>query len=239
MKMKPEGKGGYWKLIIAGGGVAALLAVTLFLPPSIFRFREVVILGKPARLSELDLVKRMGVERGSSLLTLRLAPIRENLLKFPWIDQVTLAKAYPGRLIVSLREQEPVVLVERGGLYLVNRRGELFKKVASGDPRDFPVVTGWRDPQRDLLLSFIRIAESFQERELLRTVGLSEIHWDEKQGATLYTMRPVIKVALGQKEWERRLEKLEQILPEVGRDKGRPLSIDLTYAKRVFVKTQS
>lgn len=232
---------GRWVRLGVGGALLLGAGIGLFfLPvPPPFQLREVVAVPKPTHLSEGELVKLVGVEKGAHLLTVSLSRVRRNLLKDPWIEEVTLARVYPGRLMVSLREQVPVALARTDGLYLVNRGGELFKRVEAGDPKNLPVITGLKGADRERILSLIPIVDRFQDNEAIRPLGLSEIHWDEKKGVTLYTMRPVIKVVLGTEQWESRLKKLGEILPEMGRREGRPLSVDLTYGKRIFVKTKT
>lgn len=216
------------------GGVILLSLLAFLFSLSPFRLKEVVVVTPSTHLSEVELVRLTGVKRGDSLPLLSLRRVRENLLQFPWIEEVALAKAYPGRLIVSVQEQEPVALIKLDGLYLVNRHGLLFKKVTANDPRNLPVITGLSPPAKHRLLPLLALITRFQGEASLQKLGLSEIHWEEK-GVSLFTLKPVIRVLLGKDQWDRRLEKLVQILPEVGEGKA-PLSIDLTYEKRIFVK---
>ncbi len=223
----------FWWLLVV---ILIPLALTLLPPLPPFRLKEVVVVSPPTRLSELDLVSLTGVSRGENLLTLRLKKVRQNLLKFPWIEEVALAKSYPGRLVVSVSEQQPVALVKKDQLYLVNRRGEVFKKMEAGDPKDLPVLSGQDSFSRKELLPLVELIGSFQGRPALKAAGLSEIFRSSKEGLVIFTIRPRARIVLGKEEWEKRLDRLAQILPSLtGGKKGR-LAIDLTYEKRIFVK---
>lgn len=220
--------------------VAGAAAVPWLPTPDFLKLKEVVVVTPPTRLSETELVRLTELEKGKNLLTLSLGEVRKKLLRFPWLEEVALAKTYPGRLVISVKEYEPVALAKLDGLYLVNPDGVVFKKIAAGDPRDFPILTGLeRKPTRQRLAPLIGLLGDFQKREPLRMVGLSEIHWDPAQGVSLFTLRPVVKVVLGKERWAERLDKLVQILPSVATKQRAPQSIDLTYEKRIFVKQKT
>ncbi|MDO8644288.1 MAG: cell division protein FtsQ/DivIB [bacterium] len=219
-----------WTLV----GLAAAAYLLPPLPP--FQLKEVLVMIPPTRMTETELVRQSGVVRGDNLLTLSLREVRKNILKSPWIFDVHLAKSYPGYLIVSIREQEPVALVRGKYLHLVNHEGTLFKKLEAGDPKNLPVITGLDDFSKAALKPLTDLIAEFQNREELKEIGLSEIHWNGKKGVSIYTVRPVFKAVLGHTDWPERLTRLVQILPELRTGEGGPASVDLTYEKRVFVK---
>ncbi len=227
------------KMLWGGAGVAILFGVLLLVllpPPPLFRLEEIVVTPPPTRLTEEALVQMTGVRRGDHLLRVSLKSVRKNLLVSPWIEEVVLARAYPGRLVISIEEEVPVALVQLEGLYLLNREGVAFKKLGGEDPKNLPIITGLKKPTRKELKGFVRLIQIFQGTEVLKSVGLSEIHWDSKKGVSFFTVRPVVQVLLGKQRFEERLTRLARILPELEGQKKLPESIDLTYEKRIFLK---
>lgn len=220
----------FWGLI---GFVAALI----FLPPlEPFQLKEVVVVTPPSRISHNDLVALAHLKKGENLLSLRLKEVRKRILHSPWIEGVALAKAYPGRLLISVQEQEPIALLKDDRFYLVNREGVIFKALEGKDPRNFPLITGLKKPTSEELLTVIGLIRSFYNHDSLRVVGLSEVQWTRGKGISLFTVKPVLKVILGKDQWDERLERLAHIVPEVPAKRGAPVLIDLTYNKRVFLK---
>ncbi|MBI2982056.1 MAG: FtsQ-type POTRA domain-containing protein, partial [Deltaproteobacteria bacterium] len=222
-----------WWLWIGCGLIAALV----FLPPiEPFQLREIVVVTPPTRISQNELVALAHVKKGENLLSLRLGEIRARLLKSPWIEGVALAKAYPGRLVISVQEQEPIALIKQDRFYLVNGKGEVFKPLEGKDPKNFPLISGLKKPKKEELAPLIDLIHLFYGQEALRPVGLSEIQWTREKGVSLFTVRPVLKVVLGKDRWTERLERLAHIVPEVSAKRGAPVLIDLTFDKRVFIK---
>ncbi|MBI2083630.1 MAG: FtsQ-type POTRA domain-containing protein [Deltaproteobacteria bacterium] len=222
-----------WWLLALCGFVAALI----FLPPlGPFQLKEIVVVTPPTRISHNDLVALANLKKGENLLSLRLREVSKRLLNSPWIEGVALAKAYPGRLLISVQEQEPVALLKDDRFYLVNRQGVIFKALEGKDPRNFPLITGLKKPKSEELLPLIALIRSFYNQDSLRLIGLSEVQWSKGKGVSLFTVKPVLKVILGKDRWEERLEKLAHIVPEVPAKRGVPVLIDLTYEKRVFLK---
>ncbi|MBI2981445.1 MAG: FtsQ-type POTRA domain-containing protein [Deltaproteobacteria bacterium] len=222
-----------WWIWLGVGAIAALV----FLPPlGPFQLKEIVVVTPPARISQNELVALARVKKGENLLLLRLREIRARLLKSPWIEGVALAKAYPGRLVISIQEQEPVALIKQDRFYLVNGKGEVFKPLEGKDPKNLPLISGLKKPKKEELMPLIDLIHSFYKQEALRPIGLSEIQWTRGKGVSLFTVRPVLKVVLGKDRWAERLERLARIAPEVSAKRGAPVLIDLTYDKRVFLK---
>jgi len=220
-------------LAAAAGAGVGLVAVTRH--PT-FRLREVLVLTASARLPQEELVRLAGVRQGEGLLTLSLKKVRRNLLQSPWIQEVAVARSYPGRLILSVTGQEPVALIRLDGLYLVGRDGEIFKKVEGEDPRNFPIITGLASPSAIRIARSLKLIRLFRGLTGWRELGLSEVHWGEREGVALYTERPVVRIRLGNERWEERLANLARIFPEIGRREKAPASVDLTYDNRIFVR---
>lgn len=201
-----------------------------------FRLREIVVLTPLKHLSEIDLVRMSGVKKGQNLFWLSLEKVSLQIQPHPWIESVAVAKSYPGRLVVEVTEQQPVALVKWDQLYLVNHHGKVFKKMGAKDPKNFPIITGLGRKEESKVRDSVKLLHHFQGSETLRRSGLSEIHWEPKQGVSIFTVRPVVRAVLGKEKWEERLDRLSQILPEMKPQGRQSLSIDLTYEKRIFVK---
>jgi cell division septal protein FtsQ len=222
-----------WWLWVTIGGSAAL-ALLPPLPP--FRLAEIAIVSPRVRLTEVDLVRQTGVQKGQNLLTLSRRKIHANLLQSPWVEEATVSLSLPGRLILSVKEQKPVALLKTDALYLVNGKGVAFKRVGAGDPKNFPLMTGLKSGDRSEIQPLLKLITDFQGHEVLQKVGLSEVHWDPKEGVSLFTLRPVVRAALGKDEWSRRMERFSRLVPELKGKRGEVLTVDLTYEKRIFVK---
>jgi cell division septal protein FtsQ len=226
------------------GLIAIFLSGSLVLfPPAFFRVQEVVVTQPPKHLSEMDLIRLSQVRKGDSLLTLRLSKVRENLLRYPWIRDVKLLKRFPGRLEIWVEEQSPVALLELNesgtvSKYLVNRDGKIFKKLTPGDPKDLPAITGLTPQELPVFLKrFISFTQDFEKSPALKGVGISELHWG-KDGLTLFTKEPCIKVEMGMNGWEESLGRLASSWETIRSTSKNPKAVNLSLKKGIVVKTR-
>ncbi|QQR81491.1 MAG: FtsQ-type POTRA domain-containing protein [Deltaproteobacteria bacterium] len=237
------------KHAVVAGVVVSFLAfsgVALVAKPPAFLCVQEVIVPKPLKhLKELDVVKLSGVKKGQSLLTLSLETVRENILRYPWVKEVTLSKRIPGRLSIEVEEQTPVALLEmssektqESGLYLINAEGKVFKKLESGDSKDLPLITGLtKEEIRDHLNHYVRVLSWFQGEEF----DVSELNWRDGD-LTLFTQDPCIQISFGKDTtedlnvWLSRKARLLEAWPTIKTATKTPRAIDLTLERRIIVK---
>lgn len=227
------------RIFFQGVGVFFLMGsatLVYFFPPSFLRVQEIVILNPVKNFSQNDLVKLMGVKKGDSLLRLRLAQTRANLLRYPWIREARLSKRFPGRLIVDVVEEKAVALLELEGFYLVNEKGRIFKPVDEKDIQDFPIITGLSRENLKPLKEMSSLLLLLSGTEALREMKISEIRWRKNEGALLFTEDPVVRIDLGMSPWEEKISRLalswETILVTV----KKPRWVDLNLKRRIIVK---
>lgn len=235
--------------VIGGAFVVAGLAI-LIKPPPFLRVQEVMVSKPTSHLSEMDIVKLAGVKKGSPLLTLSLEKVRERILRYPWVHEVSLSKSIPGRLVIDVQEQAPVALLEmvsdsenETGLYLVNKEGKIFKKLEAGDSKDFPLLTGLdKEEIRNQLKSYVRVLSWF-DREEFKDLGVSELSWHEGE-LTLFTKDPCVQISFGKDGtgeltvWESRMQRLIDAWPQIYLASKSPRAIDLTLERRLVVKNE-
>ena len=107
----------------------------------LFRLKEIRFHGL-ARTQAEELLAILPVQRGDHLLVVDPEAVEAALLRDPWVARAEVRRRLPPALDIEVTERRAVALVDLGGLYLVDPRGEVFKRAAPGDGLDLPVVTG-------------------------------------------------------------------------------------------------
>ena len=242
------------RIFIFGVGGGGLLSLCVLLgdhvmkhPPRLFDIREIVVASGTPHLSELDILKLTEIKIGDDLLTLPLKGLKEKMERYLWVKKVHLLKRYPHRLYVKIEEHKPRALVDLGGLYLINRSGAIFKKVASTDPKNFPVMTGFskkdfknqKGQAQYRLRQALRILDQAEKNSVIRDYGISEIHWDNREGFILYTMRPITQIKIGKSEFVEKFKRFAKAWPFIAITSKEPKMVDLTYERRVIVRYEA
>jgi len=197
------------------------------------------------RLTPEQLLQQAGLGPGISLLALKPAQVERNLLAHSWIAQAECTRKWPDRLVLRIKEREPVALVQLGELLYVDRQGRLFKP-SPGDPHDFPVITGLKQEdfaQTEGLAPEV-LTQAFKLLDILKQTppplnleNVSEICVDKERGYTLYANGLGAAVDLGLNDYPEKLQKFAQIWP-VLIQKGHLAKagrINLDYPQRVLL----
>lgn len=204
-----------------------------------FGVKEVLVDGN-RRLSAQYLLESAGLDRSPNVLALDLESIEARLLEDPWIRAARVERRLPNRVILTIREHEPAALIALGALYLVDRRGKVFKRVEPGEHFDYPVLTGLSrgdlgpeaEPERTgashrLVRGGLRLLDVWAASPLSEARRVSEVHMDPLFGYALVLgdgpqNEQGAIVRLGRGAIREKLDRLEAILADAAR-RGRRL----------------
>jgi len=161
-----------------------------------FAFREVVVQGPLVRANPAFLEAAIREELKGTFFTMRLADARASLMRVPWVRDVALRRAWPGRLEVSVFEHEP--LARWNDSALVNSRGETFSADYNGE---LPQFTGPEGSASEVTARFREFGEALKPINL----AISEVSLSPRGGWRLNTGRSGVVIDLGRVEPDARL----------------------------------
>jgi cell division protein FtsQ len=198
------------------------------------------------RLNPALVLAMAGLGPGSNLLALRPAQVEQALAAHPWIAAAEVTRIWPNRLRLSIKEREPVALVQLGKLYYADREGNLFKPFYPGDPHDFPVITGLRQEQFAgaqgfpplMLAGILSLLDHLQQTPPpLNLPNISEIHVDPERGFTLYAVGIKSAIHVGPQDFSEKLQKFAAIWPFLQQQgyQSQVESINLDYPQKVLL----
>jgi len=205
-------------------GVLMVYGYSFAITASCFSLDKAVVRGLD-RLSEGEILKLAAIERGQNILTLNLKEMAGKIRSHPWVEDACLGRELPGRIVIEIEERKGAGVVMIGGIpYMMDWKGEPFKRFEKGDQPDTPVFTGILDGQgmkgnllvRESLevLRLIRSAETFPHAGMI-----SEIHGDKRSGITLFSGAG-FSVCLGFGNYARKLERAGKVFDDYrGRNK--------------------
>jgi cell division protein FtsQ len=98
---------------------------------------------------QADVLGALRAVRGEPLLGLDIDAMRERLAALPWIMSAEIERRYPDRLLVTVKEAEPMALWQRNQkLYLVSRAGKVIETADLGRYSKLLVIVGESAPDR-------------------------------------------------------------------------------------------
>jgi len=208
-------------------GIAFFKGYFLLINHPYFQIKEIKITGNK-RLSKNELLTWINLSPHQSLLSLHLSLLKRRLISHPAIEEVNIYRKWPDKLIISLKEREPVALIyDDAGVLATDKGGFLFHM---RDYPNLPIIKGaYKD--RSLLREAINLLIDLKDSSL----KISELHLDQDLGITFYTNG--IEVYLGRGDYERKLCSLHKVLAyldQIGLEKIK--RIDLNRVKKVCVR---
>lgn len=98
---------------------------------------------------QADILGAINAARGAPLLALDIDAMRERLTALPWIVSAEIERHYPDRLLVTVKEAEPLALWQRNQkLFLVSRTGKVIETADITKYAKLLVIVGDKAPER-------------------------------------------------------------------------------------------
>jgi cell division protein FtsQ len=237
------------RAILLTGAIVFVTAVLLIgydltLHSSSLRVQETVVKGCQ-ELTEKEILTLASVRPSANLLTLNRDAIARRIRVNPWIQEVSVGREFPCRLVIFVRERKAVALLEKDkGFYLVDGEGTPFKKLDKGEEPDLPVLTGCvRRGTLDTALvkkSLILLNDLAEIKDGPEIGKVSEIHGNETFGLSLFADTGLC-LKLGFDGYENKLRRLITVMADLDRKNLRTgfLLIDLSNPEKISVQKRT
>lgn len=208
---------------------------------SSFNIKEIDIQGLN-RLKEKEVLGLLSLELPQNIFHMDLRRARERIETHPRIKEAIIHRRPPERIIIRVKEREPLALINREGDFLgIDSSGVPFPLIEPLKGIDLPLITGIEF--REIIIgeesnsTRLRMALDILATILSLKGGLysqvSEINVED--GITLYTIE-AIRVRMGKEDFRDQLLNLQGVLIHLNKEKKRAEYIDLRFKNKVIVK---
>lgn len=226
-------------------GVAAYAAVQFALHGPRFLLAEERVEIQGARyVTRPQVLERFAGDIGRSVFTVPLERRRQMLEQVPWVEKADVARLWPNRIRVVVRERTPVAFLRAAaGLALVDRSGVVLDRPPQA-AFSFPVVTGMseNDPaeerQRRMAL-YSALVEELDRGGTGYSADISEVDLSDPEDARIVLSDPegqgAILVHLGNSNFLERYKIYLAHIQEWRRSFPKIESVDLRYERQVVV----
>jgi len=198
------------------------------------------------RLRPDRVIRQAWLEKGVNTLSVNLSLARKRLLAHPWIAEAEVRRELPSAILIKIKEHKPLAIVDLSRKFVMNESGEIFKEWNESDRLDLPVISGLEFS--DLNVSGKHCSTSFEAVMTVLKLGqkpgtilpirlIKRILVDREIGLTLYAFNEVKTIRLGYNDYQRKYDRLENILCYFKDEKNCSDfdSIDLNNLDRIVV----
>jgi len=204
-------------VVLAGAAVGALWMLNQ-------PIETVAVSGRFQRVAPVDVERVVKTEvHGAGLLSVDLAAVRRAIHTLPWVDGVSVQRAWPRGLDVRVIEQTAAARWgERG---LLNTRGELFDSDERHVPPELAQLSGPTGKESVVAQRYLAAAGRLMQAGL----RLSAMRLDAR-GAWEMDLANGVTVRLGRREVDERFEKFMNTALKLVTQRGEDIAyVDMRY----------
>ncbi len=188
----------FWGLVCVAGSLVGVGLVSYAQQHPYFAATDILV-STDGRLTPDELRQWAGVRPGMNILTLDVQAVEQRLRQHPWVSTAAVTREFPQRLSLTVRERRPIARIRRPEAAYLDEHGASFVALASDAP-DLPYVSGLERVSLDSPTVRTVLAGVHSCLALIQDwpLSLSEIHWDDRRGYTLFLSDRQIVIRLGQ-----------------------------------------
>jgi cell division protein FtsQ len=196
-------------------------------------------------LTDEQVARTADLSMGESMFKLDLEGAEERLRKLEWVDRVFIERRLPSSILISVRERKPVVLLDNGALYGVDREGRLLRPAAALLNEDLPLVSGVRFPVE--AVGTTRLAESLRpaldfltfvaKKDPVTAQDVSEVNLSEPESLKV-TFIDGTQATFNTVVTDKELKRMARVLGDLNEKGKKAGTMDFRYRDMVLVRTR-
>ncbi|MEW5908914.1 MAG: FtsQ-type POTRA domain-containing protein [Thermodesulfobacteriota bacterium] len=221
-----------WKLVLFGYrsvlGLAATLIGSLMLifihdlmtQGDFFPTNRIMVSGA-SQVRVPEILECAQVAEKKNILSFNLSLIRKRLLGHPWIAEADVKRELPDGLAITIREHEPLAVIDLGKLFLINTSGEIFKEWKASDPGNLPMICGLdfssisvpgTSPGISYDAVITVLLHSRRDQNLSLAPLIKQVIADPETGISLCVFEDKKTIRLGYQNYPEKLERFKEVL---------------------------
>jgi cell division septal protein FtsQ len=178
---------------------------------------------------------------GQSVFSISLDERRRRLLAIDWIEEAAVARIWPDRLMVRIRERKPVAFVFfRSGVLLIDRHGVLLDQPPQARFA-FPVLSGVReDETEEQRAEHVRAMLRVQEELGYLAKEVSEIDAGDPDNIRIVAKagNRAVELTIGDTDFAQRYQNFLAHFAEIEKHSPGVRAFDLRMDDRITAKQQ-
>ncbi|MFN3480876.1 MAG: cell division protein FtsQ/DivIB [Thermodesulfovibrionales bacterium] len=201
--------------------------------------RKVVFIGnKHISENELKTISGITSNEGSfnDMINISAKSIKTNLMKSPWITNVSIRRDFPDTLKIRVFETKPFAILEmKGKPFLIDEGGRLLEELKGGAIPFLPVILSDPFKNKDSFTEAINLAKVLRDKDIAKERNRVEIIANrDRESMSVLIDGVLIKVGYG--NYDEKIERLFELEDEIRKKAQAVEYIDLRFSDNVIVK---
>jgi cell division protein FtsQ len=192
-----------------------------------------------------EVVKAAALPVGENMFRLDLERAGENIKALNWVDRVFIERRLPRSVLVSIKERQPVALLDNGLLFGVDAQGRVLPPSNELMREDLPLISGISFTVEGigttLAAQAVRPALDFldfvKKQDAALAQDVSEINLSETDSLKV-TFIDGVQVLFSPPVGETELKRMALVLGDLNQKGKRAGTVDFRYRDIVLVKTR-
>ncbi len=194
------------RYLVIAAAVALLALVVASLPREQWLpIEKIRITGEFRQLDTARLQQQLKPYLGAGFFSVNIQQIQDQVSQQAWIEEVSVRRVWPSRIVVSVIEKQPFARWDEA--HLLSTKAEVFEADSSAF-MDLPLIHGYADESAELLQQYLALKQKFASH----SIQLSALTEDSKGSLTLL-LDQQLKVNFGTDETEQKIEKMLTVYP--------------------------
>ena len=227
-------------LVVAGfggGGDVAWSVVTHYAAQHPYFAVQDIQVSSHGRFSIEQIRTWSGLALGMDLWAIDPPQVEAHLLAQPWIHTARVRREFPDRVHIAVSIRRPVAIVWRQPFTYLDNTGAYFVVQEGEREIDLPYISGLEKLSLDTPTARVVLADVVYLLSLahLWRESLSEIHWDQRQGYTLFLVDRPVTIHVGKEATPEKFAQVRTVLDTWPVDRPAAL-FDARFARQVVVR---
>jgi len=174
-----------------------------------------------------------------SIFSVPLSERRRRLLAIDWVEDASVSRVWPDRLVIRIRERQPVAFVSfRSGPLLIDAQGVLLEQPAQAQ-FSFPVLSGIREDQTEAeRRGYVRVFLRMQDEMGPLAKEISEVDTRDPENVRIISQvdQQIVTLMLGDGNYAQRFQNFLTHYAEIRKGSPTARVFDLRLDGRITVK---
>jgi len=180
----------------------------------------------------------MKEKKSVNILLLNIGYLQHRIEEHKWIKEAHIRKVFPATLRIEARLREPVAVLQKEGLYLIDIDGNQLEIVTSLENMGLPLLVDSNNFQKNYEEKLVSAWECLNslsnlEKDKIKTFDLTHYGW-----TTLHLRNKKTKIIVGYNNLPQKLKFFEEHHSNLEARFGQIEYIDLRFEDRFYIKPQ-